>query len=397
MFKVLIMKKVLLLLLFIPLVSFGQSKQFKKDYKKILKSPSFLFMTDWRESNFDNITYSKNVLSQIISNSAKYGYKLSRTDDKFIFNDGLYNFIVLEKDLYDFNYESFPAYSIGYVYKKFYFPKVSIDEAIVVKVETEISLLEYGNVSSSTIINYFEFVKNFVKRSYLERYNLESSSQKYDKKSMFDKYYDLVDVYKIWRMNEPINDFKIERILSIGNGKEQRIKKTAGGLSNYFKIVFSIESPTTYNVDSTLEKISKQSNESYNKLRFTIGGNDIRESNIYDLKSMVNIFLEDCKKNNISTPLLTTLRATFEPLDGNTIALSYGANNDSAIVIKVDPNKWASASKVKRWYILYHELGHDVLNLDHGEGGKMMFNFADRDYSWNEFFEDKKYMFDFVK
>ena len=57
---------------------------------------------------------------------------------------------------------------------------------------------------------------------------------------------------------------------------------------------------------------------------------------------------------------------------------------------------WANASIQKKWYILYHELGHDVLNLNHGEGGKMMFNFADREYSWDEFYQDKDYMFSFV-
>ena len=392
------MKKLLLLLLFIPLVSFGQSKKFKKDYKRILKSPGFLFMTDWRESNYGNILYNKNVLSKIISNSAKYGYKLiKRGDDgQFIFKDGIFNYIWLEKNISDLNYESFPGYSIGSVYKKFYFSKETINDAIVVKVETEIGLLEYPNVSASQIINHYEFVKNFVKRSYLERFNLESSSQKYDSKSMFDEYYDLVDIYKIWRINEPINDYKIEYVLSIGNGTKQ-IKNKKGSYNNYYKIVFSIESSMSYLSDLAYEKVKTQSNESYDNLRFTIGGEDIRKSNIYDLKSMVNIFLEDCKKNNITTPLITTLKATFEPLDGNTIALSYGFDNDSAIIIKVDPEKWANASKEKRWYVLYHELGHDVLNLDHGEGGKMMFNFADKEYSWDDFFEDKKYMLNFVK
>ena len=61
--------------------------------------------------------------------------------------------------------------------------------------------------------------------------------------------------------------------------------------------------------------------------------------------------------------------------------------------MKVDPEKWAKSSTEKKWYILYHELGHDVLNLSHGQGGKMMFNFADRNYSWKEFNDDKKYMF----
>ena len=128
---------------------------------------------------------------------------------------------------------------------------------------------------------------------------------------------------------------------------------------------------------------------------------DLREINNYDLKAMINFFIEDYNRysNKVDdkqiSPLIFNkeqIKATFEPLDGDTIALSYGSNNDSAIIIKVDPEKWANASVEKRWYILYHELGHDVLNLDHGEGGKMMFNFADKEYSWDDFIEDKKYM-----
>ena len=80
-------------------------------------------------------------------------------------------------------------------------------------------------------------------------------------------------------------------------------------------------------------------------------------------------------------------------MEGDTIALAYGKGDDSIIYIEVDPEKWAESSSQKRWYVLYHELGHDVLNLDHGQAGKMMFNFANRDYTWDEFFEDKQYMF----
>ena len=117
---------------------------------------------------------------------------------------------------------------------------------------------------------------------------------------------------------------------------------------------------------------------------------------------MINFFIEDynrySKKVNekfISPKIFDekNILATFETLQGNTIALSYGMDNDSKIIIKVDPEKWANASEVKRWYILYHELGHDILNLKHGEGGKMMFNFVDREYTWDEFYEDKEYMF----
>ena len=393
------MKKLFLLIL-IPLFSFGQSKKFKKEYKRVLKSPAFLFMTDWRESNFDNLIYTKNILPQIISNSNKYGYTIMRgsgtsgSDKQFIYNDGIRNFIILKKSIYNFNYESFPGYSIGNIYKKIYFSGERIDEAAVSKVETEIELLQYSNVSASKIINYFEFVKNFIKRSYLERYNLESSSQKYNTKSMWGKYYDLVDINKIWKIKKGWG--KIRHTLTIGNGTERRTNKD-GTVSTFFKIVFSIENTEMNNLITRKQKESAQNDKSYNNLRFTIGGKDIRESNTYDLKSMVNVFLEDCKKNNITTPPINSLKATFEPLDGNKIALSYGLDNDSIIVIKVDPEKWEKSSNQKKWYILYHELGHDVLNLEHGEGGKMMYNFADRDYSWDEFFKDKLYMINSIK
>jgi len=46
---------------------------------------------------------------------------------------------------------------------------------------------------------------------------------------------------------------------------------------------------------------------------------------------------------------------------------------------------------------MYHELGHDVFNLEHGQGGKMMFNFADREYNWFDFAYDSKKMFEYVK
>ena len=42
---------------------------------------------------------------------------------------------------------------------------------------------------------------------------------------------------------------------------------------------------------------------------------------------------------------------------------------------------------------IYHELGHDVLNLMHGQGGKMMFNFTEEEYSWKDFFIDRDNMF----
>ena len=123
---------------------------------------------------------------------------------------------------------------------------------------------------------------------------------------------------------------------------------------------------------------------------------DLRDINLYDLTAMINFFLLESNKFGCKIGSIGNINASFETLKGNTIALSYGINNND-IILKVDPEKWAKSSTEKKWYILYHELGHDVLNLSHGQGGKMMFNFADRNYSWKEFNDDKKYMFRYFK
>ena len=141
----------------------------------------------------------------------------------------------------------------------------------------------------------------------------------------------------------------------------------------------------------------------------------------YDLEEMVQIFLKDYEAHlieftktqanwqqsddeyerflsDVFLPVHLILEecqvvATFEKLDPGVIAESYGIDNDQNIVIKVDPDQWMDADYANRWYILYHELGHDVLNFRHGEGGRMMFNYPTKNYSWEEFFKDRSNMF----
>lgn len=158
----------------------------------------------------------------------------------------------------------------------------------------------------------------------------------------------------------------------------------------------------------------------------------------YNIESLVKIFIEDCINNNLILPffdlkwleieewlepnpetgemldLITDpgtppgyidweirfrpkIKATFESLEGNSIALSSGYMDDRNIIIKIDPEMWEKSSLVKRWYILYHELGHDILNLNHGEGGKMMFNFINKEYTWDDFIKDRETMFNIYK
>jgi len=119
---------------------------------------------------------------------------------------------------------------------------------------------------------------------------------------------------------------------------------------------------------------------------------NMKKMSTYDIKSMINYFIDDCKKWGINIEQ-NNIKGVFEELEGDAIASSYASDNDNFIFIKVDPENWENSSIPKRWYILYHELGHDVLNLEHGEGGKMMFNFTEKDYTWVEFKIDKAEMF----
>ena len=58
--------------------------------------------------------------------------------------------------------------------------------------------------------------------------------------------------------------------------------------------------------------------------------------------------------------------------------LSYGMNDDDRIEIYINPSTWESFNKPMRYYLMYHELSHDVLNVDDLSNltvneGKLMF------------------------
>tara|TARA_B110000037_G_C17100082_1_gene497626 strand:+ start:1326 stop:2378 length:1053 start_codon:yes stop_codon:yes gene_type:complete len=141
----------------------------------------------------------------------------------------------------------------------------------------------------------------------------------------------------------------------------------------------------------------------------------------YDLELMVTIFVNDFVsyvehfsnalkrdgfgKNNSLKEYLNKLNSlkeliknnktysVFEELEDQTIGKAFGINDNENIIIKVDPSKWLDSSPQNKWYILYHELGHDVLNLRHGQGGRMMFNYPTKNYTWEDFFNDRHNMF----
>lgn len=44
--------------------------------------------------------------------------------------------------------------------------------------------------------------------------------------------------------------------------------------------------------------------------------------------------------------------------------ISFGYNNDDKIEIYINPNSWSKFNKAQKYFLLYHELAHDVLNAD---------------------------------
>ena len=233
---------------------------------------------------------------------------------------------------------------------------------------------------------YQNGIKNQLKNTGL---NLKKSSFK---KSSF-KGFESID--QLYVTSEIIEDFELE---TIHKGKvfwKDNIQFTIG--FNLPKLYYDLN-PEYF--DSLLYEFSLLQNyrgiDFEDENLFFVNSIDIRKVNTYDLKSMVKLFLKDCSINGINIENVTQIKSTFEELERGTQGVSTGINKNG-VEIKIDPVFWSNSSLIKKWYLIYHELGHDVLNLEHGEGAKMMFNFSDKEYTWDEFFEDKDYMFNFFK
>ena len=391
----------LTLLVIFPINLLGQSRSFLRS----TNTKEFEFLIDKKDILMDN-----NIITSIIREGSNDGYEILRPkNNDLLFTTMTGNVLVMTKSIYR-NYSGiFPPYSVGEVMKHFFFTRAeSIEESILIKVSTQIYLTEYSNVSSSAIDKSFNSIINYIKNSIRSEFNVGATEMDLSQRNMIlsnnfiyagspNSGYSFLENFKISgsRTNQYGVSYEINRVFRYGRIKDQYVNDDGNLVKNHILGYTLEEDNFSYYVD--LAELSKKQNQSIGEtkdfLNFKINGKDLRDINTYDLKAMVSIFLEDCKRNRIPVPSIRTLKATFEPLDGQAIAYSYGMNNDSAIIIKVDPTKWQNSSKEKKWYIIYHELGHDVLNLNHGEGGKMMYNFADREYSWDEFIEDKNYMF----
>ena len=80
-------------------------------------------------------------------------------------------------------------------------------------------------------------------------------------------------------------------------------------------------------------------------------------------------------------PKTTIIRLSkLDQLDNTTHihGLSFGSEDDDKIEIYINPSTWKSFNKPMKYFLLYHELAHDILNVDDLEAtsyneGKLMY------------------------
>jgi len=128
--------------------------------------------------------------------------------------------------------------------------------------------------------------------------------------------------------------------------------------------------------------------------------NGLANVNPFNLDKYIDKFILDAKKNHnidLSYVYKGDKLILFKELEKETIAVAYKKDEDDKVIVFVDPENWYAANQVKRWYIIYHELGHDILNLEHGECGAMMNANASGSYSWSRLERDKIIMFNAYK
>ena len=113
--------------------------------------------------------------------------------------------------------------------------------------------------------------------------------------------------------------------------------------------------------------------------------------NSYDLESYLNVFYYDLYVNapgyfgdDIPTVAFKVMqkhksRIYFKEIPANQrneasniLALAWGMFDDCRVQIQVNPNEWHKADNVRRLWIIYHELCHDVFNLEHECGIALM-------------------------
>ena len=357
------MKKILFLLLFIPLVSFGQKRT----------------VTDL---GFETIIYGQ---------VAKYDY------DGNPFNDN-------KKWLnYVFNpFRTYGSRGAIEVSKSDLHPDEFLSPAVPKIADAKERLNNYGIEEYDLRFSTYEFIFDNDRSTY---FKLDSNSVK-NITSLDNELFLKFKKHKkvaVREKNYSINTSRDDR------GYNNRLRKTVrySGKTRYIdtlNVNWDLEAKD-YILDLTgftaaINKyIGVEAPTMKNKNIYKVA-NGLANVNPFNLDKYIDKFILDAKTNhNIDLSYVNKRDKLilFKELEGETIAAAYKMNDDDNVLVLVDPENWYDANQSKRWYIIYHELGHDILNLEHGECGPMMNETASGNYSWDRLEKDKNTMFETYK
>lgn len=70
--------------------------------------------------------------------------------------------------------------------------------------------------------------------------------------------------------------------------------------------------------------------------------------------------------------ILQNVDFTFSTLDSGVIAIATGMDNNCESNIVIDIEQWNKTNYSERLFIIFHELGHEIFNLKHSDGLRLM-------------------------
>lgn len=144
------------------------------------------------------------------------------------------------------------------------------------------------------------------------------------------------------------------------NTSQPKQKNKATSISKWLigVLVIMVISLFTYSV------VQRQSDVN---LRNEIVANSYDSGENFDI--YVQKFYRDLEFHGIfpKKPKITIIKfSKLDQIDNTTHihALSFGCNDDDRIEIYINPSTWKQFDKPMRYFLMYHELGHDILNLN---------------------------------
>ncbi|WP_142783807.1 hypothetical protein [Changchengzhania lutea] len=72
-------------------------------------------------------------------------------------------------------------------------------------------------------------------------------------------------------------------------------------------------------------------------------------------------------------------------------------DDNCVLKIQVDYSNWNDADNIKRLWIMYHELTHDLFNVEHGHGGPMMDPSLPSELTKENFLKSKQTLINYLK